>query len=115
MEIEIFNEKENKLFNRTEVKFYIDYEGEATPNLLDVKSKLVALLNCKKDSIVVDTIDAHYGEPKATGYAKVYATAKDLTYIETESVIAKNTEPEVEEPEEEAEEVAEEVAEEAEE
>lgn len=97
MEIEIFNEKENKLFNRTEVKFYIEYEGEATPNLLDVKSKLVALLNCKKDSIVVDTIDAHYGEPKATGYAKVYATPEDLAYIEKQSVIAKNTEPEVEE------------------
>lgn len=97
MEIEIFNEKENKLFNRIEVKFYIEYEGEATPNLLDVKSKLVALLNCKKDCIVVDTIDAHYGEPKATGYAKVYETPTDLAYIETESVTAKNTEPEVEE------------------
>ena len=106
MEIEIFNEKENKLFNRTEVKFYIDYEGEATPNLLAVKSKLVALLNCKKTCIVVDTIDAHYGEAKATGYAKVYATPEDLAYIETESVIAKNTEPE--EPEEEAEEAADE-------
>lgn len=100
MEIEIFNEKENKLFNRTEVKFYIEYEGEATPKLLDVKSKLVALLNCKKDSIVIDTIDPHYGEPKATGYAKVYATPADLAYIETESVISKNTEPEVEESEE---------------
>ena len=31
MEIEIFEKKENVLFDRTEVKFYCLYEGEATP------------------------------------------------------------------------------------
>ncbi|MDO5849152.1 MAG: 30S ribosomal protein S24e [Methanobrevibacter sp.] len=102
MEITIIEEKENKLFNRNEVKFYVEYEGEATPKLLDVKSKLVALLNTKKDLIVVDNIQPHYGEPKALGYAKIYATPEDLKYIETEAVIAKNTE--VEEPAEEDEE-----------
>ena len=52
MEIEIFEEKENKIFNRKEIKFYVDYSGEATPKILDVKSKLVALLNSKKDLVV---------------------------------------------------------------
>lgn len=102
MEITIIEEKENKLFNRNEVKFYVEYEGEATPKLLDIKSKLVALLNTKKDLIVVDNVQPHYGEPKALGYAKVYATPADLEYIETEAVIAKNTESE--EPAEEDEE-----------
>ena len=69
---------------------------------LDIKSKLVALLNTKKDLIVVDNVQPHYGEPKALGYAKVYATVDDLKYIETKHVIAKNEEPE-EAPEEEAE------------
>lgn len=99
MEIDIFEEKENKIFNRTEIKFYVEYEGEATPKILDIKSKLVALLNTKKDLIVVDNVQPHYGEPKALGYAKVYDTVDDLKYIETDSVIAKNTEP-VEETEE---------------
>lgn len=102
MEITIIEQKENKLFNRNEVKFYVEYEGEATPKLLDIKSKLVALLNTKKDLIVVDNVQPHYGEPKALGYAKVYATPADLEYIETEAVIAKNTE--AEEPAEEDEE-----------
>ena len=102
MEIDIFEEKENKVFNRKEIKFYVDYDGEATPKVLDVKSKLVALLNTKKELIVVDNVQPHYGEPKALGYAKVYDTVDDLTYIETEHVIAKNAEPE-EEPEEDAE------------
>ena len=103
MEIEFIEEKENKVFNRKEIKFYVDYDGEATPKLLDVKSKLVALLNTKKDLIVVDNVQPHYGEPKAIGYAKVYDTVDDLKYIEAKHVIAKNEEPE-EPAEEEAEE-----------
>ena len=102
MEIEFIEEKENKIFNRKEIKFYVDYDGEATPKILDIKSKLVALLNTKKDLIVVDNVQPHYGEPKAKGYAKVYDTVDDLKYIETKHVIAKNEEPE-EAPEEEAE------------
>ncbi|WP_296790969.1 30S ribosomal protein S24e [uncultured Methanobrevibacter sp.] len=104
MEIEFIEEKENKLFNRKEIKFYVDYEGEATPKALDIKSKLVALLNTKKELLVVDNVQPHYGEPKALGYAKVYETVDDLKYIETEHVIAKNAEPEEEPAEEEADE-----------
>ena len=100
MEIEFIEEKENKLFNRKEIKFYVDYDGEATPKVLDIKSKLVALLNTKKELIVVDNVQPHYGEPKALGYAKVYDTVDDLEYIETKHVIAKNEEPAEEEAEE---------------
>ena len=91
MEIDIFEEKDNKLFNRKEIKFYVEYDGEATPKILEIKSKLVALLNTKKGLIVVDNVQPHYGEPKALGYAKVYDTVEDLNYIETKHVIAKNT------------------------
>ncbi len=101
MEITIIEEKENKVFKRNEVKFYVEYEGEGTPTALDIKSKLVALLNTKKDLIVVDNVQPHYGEPKASGYAKVYATPADLKYIEPDYIIAKNTEPEAETAEDE--------------
>ena len=104
MEIEFIEEKENKLFNRKEIKFYVDFEGEATPKALDIKSKLVALLNTKKELLVVDNVQPLYGEPIALGYAKVYETVDDLKYIETEHVIAKNAEPEEEPAEEEADE-----------
>ena len=116
MEIEFIEEKENKVFNRKEITFYVDYDGEATPKILDIKSKLVALLNTKKELLVVDNVQPHYGEPKALGYAKIYGTVDDLTYIETNHVLAKNEEvaeasEETEEAEEEAsEEVAEEEA-----
>ena len=94
MDIEIIEKKENVLFDRTEVKFYVLYEGEATPKLLDVKSKLVALLDTKKELIVVDSIQPKYGEPKADGYAKVYGREASLLDVEKQSVIEKNKEPE---------------------
>ncbi|MDD5959977.1 30S ribosomal protein S24e [Methanobrevibacter wolinii] len=103
MDIEIIEQNENKIFNRNEVKFFVNYEGEATPKVLDIKNKLVAMLDSQKDLLVVDTVKPFYGEPKALGYAKVYATKDDLDYIETESVVLKNTEPS-EEPSEEDEE-----------
>ena len=56
MEITIIEEKDNKIFKRNEVKFFVEYEGEATPKILDIKSKLVALLDTKKDLIVVDNV-----------------------------------------------------------
>lgn len=93
MDIEIIEKKENKVFDRTEVNFHCLYEGEATPKILDVKSKLVALLDSKKDLVVVDNVQPHYGEPKATGYAKVYGSASSLLDVETDTIIAKNQEP----------------------
>jgi small subunit ribosomal protein S24e len=101
MEYTIIEKKENKVLERTEVKFEIDYDGEPTPNTLTVKSKLIALLDTQKELIVIDTIKPRYGEPVAVGYAKVYDTEEALKEIETPSVIEKNTEPEPEPAEDE--------------
>ena len=92
MEIDILNKKENKVLDRTEVKFDCIYSGKATPKILEVKSKLVALLNTKKDLIVIDSLQPHYGQSKASGYAKVYGSRDSLEDIETEHIIAKNDE-----------------------
>ena len=67
-------------------------EKKSNSMLIMMESKLVALLNAKKETVVVDNVQPHYGEPKALGYAKVYDTVEDLEYIETKHVIAKNTE-----------------------
>ena len=92
MEIDIFEDKENKVFNRREIKFYVEYEGEATPKITDIKSKLVALLNSKKESSVVHIEQQNYGEPKELGKAKFKKTVEVLQSIENKILIAKNTE-----------------------
>jgi small subunit ribosomal protein S24e len=101
MEIDIIEKKENKVLNRTEVKFSCIYTAEATPKILDVKSKLITLLNTKKDLIVIDSLQPNFGEAKATGYTKIYDTREDLESIEPENIILKNKEPEAPPKEEE--------------
>jgi len=100
MEINIIEEKENPLLNRKEIRFECLYEGESTPKVLEVKNKLVAMLDADKDLLVVDKIDQGFGEPRGTGYAKIYESAEKLTEIEPEHVVKKNTEASEEEEEE---------------
>jgi small subunit ribosomal protein S24e len=105
MEITIIDKKENPLLNRTEITFECDYQSEGTPKILDVKHKLIALEDSSKDLLVVDSMKPSYGEAKAVGLAKIYNSIEDLNKVETDSVKAKNEEPEEEAPaEEEAEE-----------
>lgn len=87
--------KENKVLNRNEVRFDCTYTGETTPKILDVKNKLVALLNTKKELLVIDSLQPNYGEAKATGYAKVYDSKEDLEGIEPKNIVEKNKEPEI--------------------
>lgn len=48
MEYTIIEKNVNKVLERTEVKFEIDYDGESTPDTITVKNKLVALLDTQK-------------------------------------------------------------------
>lgn len=101
MEINIKDQKENKLLNRTEIQFDCIYQGEATPKILDVKNKLVAMLNAEKELLVIDQIKPSFGEGRANGYAKLYDSKESLADIETKHVIEKNKEPQKEEAAEE--------------
>lgn len=92
MEIEIKEKIENPLLNRTEIQFDCIYAGEATPKTLDIKNKLVALLDADKNLLVVDKVLPKFGEGKAAGYAKLYDSEENLNKIETKHVLAKNQE-----------------------
>ncbi len=101
MEINIIKKTENPLLDRTEIDFECIYQGESTPKVLDVKSKLVAMLDADKNLLVVDKVKPHFGEGKAKGYAKIYGTAESLNDVETEHVLNKNKEASTESTEEE--------------
>lgn len=101
MEINIIKKTENPLLDRTEIDFECIYQGESTPKVLDVKSKLVAMLDADKNLLVVDKVKPHFGEGKAKGYAKIYGTAESLNDVETEHILNKNKEASAESTEEE--------------
>ncbi|MGB9937949.1 MAG: 30S ribosomal protein S24e [Methanobacterium sp.] len=101
MDIEIKDKIENPLLNRTEVHFDCVYQGESTPKIMDVKNKLVAILDADKNLLVVDNVLPKFGEGKAEGYAKIYDSEESLKEIEQKHVLDKNAEPQDEESEEE--------------
>ncbi|MDD1774258.1 MAG: 30S ribosomal protein S24e [Methanobacterium sp.] len=101
MEINITQKTENPLLNRTEIEFECTYQGESTPKILEVKSRLVAVLDVDKNLLVVDKLKPQFGEGKALGYAKLYDSAESLSSIERKHVLEKNQEAVKEEAEEE--------------
>ncbi len=92
MEINVNEKIENPLLNRTEIRFDCNYQGEATPKVLDVKNRLVATLNVDKNLLVVHNLKPSYGEGKAHGYAKLYDSEENLKKIERDHVVSKNQE-----------------------
>ncbi|GAB6056387.1 30S ribosomal protein S24e [Methanobacterium movens] len=99
MELNIIEKTENPVLNRTEIDFECLYHGEATPKLLDIKSKLVALLDADKELMVVDNVQPFFGEGRAKCYAKIYDSKESLNDIETKHILEKNKEASKEEEE----------------
>ena len=115
MDIKIVKDLDNKLLNRKELDFTVEYEGP-TPSRADVRKKLAALMNKDVNLVMVQRMESEYGHQLAKGYAKVYESADRMKQIEPEHVLLRNTMPEepvVEEAPAEEEEVAEEATEEA--
>ena len=99
MEINVTQKTENPLLDRTEIEFDCTYQGESTPKILDVKNRLVAVLNVDKNLLVVDKLKPQFGEGKAIGYAKLYESEESLSKIERKHVLEKNQEAVKEEAE----------------
>ncbi len=91
MEINVNEKIENPLLNRTEIQFDCTYQGDATPTIMDVKNRLVAILDVDKNLLVVHNLKPSYGEGKANGYAKIYDSEESLSKIEMDHVVKKNT------------------------
>ncbi|MDV0444929.1 hypothetical protein MmiAt1_04780 [Methanimicrococcus sp. At1] len=106
MEIKIVKDLDNKLLNRNELDFTVEYEGP-TPSRADVRKKLAALLNKNVDLVIVQRMESEYGHQLAKGYAKVYESADRMKQVEPEHVLLRNTMPEEPVVEEEAAEDAE--------
>ena len=90
MEIEILEDKENRLLKRREIQFKITHENEATPKRSEVTSQLVSSIGTSKDKIVIDNIKAEFGLPQSKGYAKVYQSKEDALYFERKHILKRN-------------------------
>ncbi|MBZ3935130.1 SSU ribosomal protein S24E [Methanimicrococcus blatticola] len=93
MDIKIVKDLDNKLLNRKELDFTVEYEGP-TPSRADVRKKLAALLNTNVDLLIVQKMESEYGHQLVKGYAKLYDSEDRMKQVEPEHVLKRNTMPE---------------------
>ena len=97
MEIDIKEKIKNPLLARTEIHFDCLYQRETTPPVIEIKNRIIALLNVEKNLLVVDKVKPIFGEGRANGYAKLYDSEENLIRIEKQHILEKNKDLEKEE------------------
>jgi small subunit ribosomal protein S24e len=90
MDVEIVSKYENKLLNRTEVRFKANHATEKTPGRDQVREALAKTLGGNKDTIVVDEMHSSFGKPETLGYAKVYGSVEAAKKLEPRHLQIRN-------------------------
>lgn len=90
MDIEIEDERDNELLDRTEVRFVVYHGDEPTPTREEVRSALAASLDTSKDQLILHRVRSEFGRGRSTGYAKVYASREDAIARERRYVLIRN-------------------------
>ena len=90
MKMEIKEQKENPLQERTEVCFEIDHARESTPGRNAVAEELAKKLGTQRNLVIVDELKTLYGVGKTEGYAKVYKSADLAKKYENEYILKRN-------------------------
>lgn len=90
MEVEVVSKDENKLLERTEVRFKAVHAKEGTPQRDAVREKLASLLKVPKERVVIDSMESEFGKMETLGYAKVYKSKEAAVKYEREHILIRN-------------------------
>lgn len=90
MEIEIENEKQNRLLHRKELQSRIYHDGESTPTIEQVKGKIAELVGRSKNNIIVKKIDSKFGMGESVVHSRIYENDEDLKKYEPKYSLKKN-------------------------
>ena len=90
MDIVVLSKRDNLLLDRVEVRFRIVHSNEKTPDRESVREKLSAILNEKKDNVIIDSMKVQFGKPESLGYAKVYKTKEKAMRVERDRTLVRN-------------------------
>ncbi len=89
MKVDIKNKKDNQLFKRTEVKFTVAHDGEATPARKQVLQLLKTQLN--SEFIVIKSVNTPYGKNESNGVAYVFKNKQDMEKGARDYLIKRDT------------------------
>ena len=89
MEINIIKKFENKLLNRDEYEFSVDYDG-ATPKRIQIRDKLTALVNSNPNFTIIKKIFNRAGVTTVLCRAHVYLNENDMRKVEPKYAIERH-------------------------
>jgi small subunit ribosomal protein S24e len=90
MDIVVVSKRDNVLLGRTEVRFRIVHSKEKTPDRDSVREKLAAIMNEKKETVIIDSMRSQFGKPESLGYAKIYKTKDKAMRVERDRTLVRN-------------------------
>ncbi len=88
MDVKVIEKKENKIFARKEI--IAEVSEKTIPSKTQLREKLSALLNTKPEEIAITKTQTQFGSPKATIFARVYASNEELKKREPKYVRERN-------------------------
>ena len=95
MKIKIEDKIDNPLLNRQDIHFTVEHPGTATPLRLDVRAKLVAMLNCKEEELFITKLSGLYGQATVKGLAHLYPSKEAALAHEQAYIIKRHAKGEV--------------------
>jgi len=89
-EIEIEEEKENKLLKRRELIFVVTHADNPVPSRDGMRDKISSFMDVPKERIVIDNIKSEFGKDKTKVITKVYSNKEDVLKYESEHSLQRN-------------------------
>ncbi len=89
-EIEIKEEKENKLLSRRELVLVISHGTNPIPSRDDLRKRISNFMNASKEQVIIDKINSEFGTDKTQVFTKVYSSKEDTIKYESEHSLKRN-------------------------
>ncbi|MFW6304734.1 MAG: hypothetical protein ACOC1V_03040 [Candidatus Saliniplasma sp.] len=83
-EIEIKEEKENKLLNRRELVLIVSHGKNPIPSRDDFRNRISNFMGVSKDQVIINKINSEFGMDSTQVFTKVYNSKDDVLKYESE-------------------------------
>lgn len=90
IEVEIEEEKENKLLKRRDMTVRVYHEADPTPTRATIKDRIADLVGTSKDNVIIENIKSEFGKEETKVNIRVYDNKEDAQKYERDYVLERN-------------------------
>lgn len=90
MDVEVIEERDNKVLARKELRFRLSHDAAGTPARKDVRDALASRYGTEKEKVVINDLHGVFGQSASIGYAKIYGSKEAAQKTERRPVLIRN-------------------------